>query len=90
VWTDVADTDGLERRAGRARAMGFFGKSVIHPRQIAPVHEVFTPSDDEVAAARRVIDHADQTGGATKLDGKLVDAAVVARARRVLEIAGRA
>jgi citrate lyase beta subunit len=54
------------------------------------VHEVFTPSDDEVAAARRVIDHADKTGGATKLDGKLVDAAVVARARRVLEIAGRA
>jgi citrate lyase subunit beta/citryl-CoA lyase len=90
VHPDIDDVDGLKRGARFARELGFFGKSVIHPRQIAPVHEVFTPSDDEVAAARRVIDHADQTGGATKLDGKLVDAAVVARARRVLEIAGRA
>ena len=49
------------------------------------VHEVFTPSDDEVLEARRVLAHAEAHGaGATRLDGELIDAAVVARARRLV------
>lgn len=92
VHTDIADVEGLVRGARLARELGFFGKSIIHPRQIAPVHEVFTPSADDVAAARRVVAEAERAAergvGASALDGEFVDPAVVARARRVLEMAG--
>jgi len=85
VHTALDDEEGLRRGAAAARELGFFGKSVIHPRQIPVVHEVFTPSADELAAARRVLDHVATHGaGATRLDGELIDAAVVARARRLV------
>jgi citrate lyase subunit beta/citryl-CoA lyase len=64
--------------------MGFGGKLCIHPRQIASVNAAFSPSDDEVAWARRVVAVGDITG-AVKLDGKLIDRPVVARARRILD-----
>jgi citrate lyase subunit beta/citryl-CoA lyase len=88
VHTNIDDREGLIRGARLARELGFFGKSVIHPRQIEPVHEVFTPSEHELAAARRTMAEAARGAGASALDGELVDAAVVARARRVLELAG--
>jgi citrate lyase subunit beta / citryl-CoA lyase len=85
VHTALDDEEGLRRGATAARELGFFGKSVIHPRQIPAVHEVFTPSADELATARRVLDHVAAHGaGATRLDGELIDAAVVARARRLV------
>ena len=92
VHTDLNDVEGLVRGARLAREIGFFGKSIIHPRQIAPVHEVFTPSADDVAAARRVVARAARAAqhgvAASAVDGEFVDPAVVARARRVLEISG--
>lgn len=89
VHTSLDDEEGLRRGAEAARELGFFGKSVIHPRQIPAVHEVFTPSDEELSAARRVLAHADAHGaGATQLDGRLIDAAVVARARRLVAMSG--
>jgi citrate lyase subunit beta/citryl-CoA lyase len=88
VHTRIDDVDGLVRGARMARELGFFGKSIIHPRQIAPVHEVFTPSAEELAAARRVVAHAEDAGAASALDGQFVDPAVVARARRLLEMSG--
>ena len=89
VHTALDDEAGLRRGAAAARELGFFGKSVIHPRQVPAVHEVFTPSAEELSAARRVLDHADTHGaGATQLDGRLIDAAVVARARRVVAMGG--
>jgi citrate lyase subunit beta / citryl-CoA lyase len=85
VHTALDDEDGLRRGARAARELGFFGKSVIHPRQISAVHEVFTPSDEELAQARRVLAHVEAHGaGATRLHGELIDAAVVARARRLV------
>lgn len=85
VYTALADADGLRRGARAARELGFFGKSVIHPRQIPVVHDVFTPSAAELDDARRVLAHAEAHGaGATRLDGELIDAAVVARARRLV------
>lgn len=90
VHTALDDEAGLEREARAARELGFFGKSVIHPRQIAAVHAVFTPSDEELVEARRVLDHAQAHGdGATALAGQMIDAAVVARARRLLAMTGR-
>ncbi|MGW5202744.1 HpcH/HpaI aldolase/citrate lyase family protein [Streptomyces spiralis] len=93
VWTDVADVEGLTADTERARARGFFGRSVIHPRQIPPVNAAFTPRPEEVEEARRLVDslrRAQDAGSAAWLDdrGRFVDPAVVARARWVLHLAG--
>ncbi len=94
VWTQVADLDGLAATSRRARAQGFFGRSVVHPRQIAVVHEVFTPTATEVADAEAVVARAERgrdTGETAVLDeqGRFIDPAVVARARVVLDRAVR-
>lgn len=90
VHTDVSDSAGLRASASFARALGFFGKSVIHPCQIGPVHEVFSPVPDEIERARQVVTAYDLSPeGALLLDGSLVDEAVVARARAVLSVAER-
>ncbi|HEX5495296.1 MAG TPA: HpcH/HpaI aldolase/citrate lyase family protein, partial [Mycobacteriales bacterium] len=91
AFTDLDDTDGLRRNALVARDLGFSGKSVLHPRQVPVVNEVFAPAADEVAAARRVVAAAAEAGrrgvGALRLDGRFVDAAVVARAQALLAMA---
>jgi citrate lyase subunit beta/citryl-CoA lyase len=91
VYTDVADLDGLRASTQRARATGFVGRSVVHPRQIPVVHDVFTPSAAEVAAARAVLAaaaRAEEAGEVAVLDadGRFVDPAVVRRARLVLDL----
>ena len=85
------DLAALRREAVRARRLGFCGKTVIHPAQLPVVHDVFAPSDDAVACARRLVD-ADRkaAGGPVALDGKMVDRPVVEAARRVLARAGEA
>ena len=89
VWTDLGDLEGLRESTRRAAATGFYGRSVIHPRQIAVVHEAFTPHPDEVAAAAAVVaaaDDAARRGEAATVDaaGRFVDPAVVRRAALVL------
>ncbi|WP_030903394.1 HpcH/HpaI aldolase/citrate lyase family protein [Streptomyces sp. NRRL F-5126] len=93
VWTDVADLDGLVSSTQHALEQGYFGRSVVHPRQIGPVNAAFTPAPDEVARARHLVDslrEAADAGSAAWLDddGRLVDPAVVAQARWVLERTG--
>lgn len=93
VWTDVGDAAGLRASCEAGRATGFFGRSVIHPRQIDTVHDVYTPSAEEIAAAESVVATAAEAaarGEAAALDaqGRFVDPAVVARARTVLDRAG--
>lgn len=88
---DIHDIEGLIAEAKRAKALGFQGKLVIHPNQIAPCHEVFTPSAEEIAQAQRVIEafeEAERQGkAAIQLDGKFVDYAVVERSKRICELA---
>src|SRR5439155_1593565 len=55
IWPDIEDAGGLERDARTARRLGFSGKSLIHPGQIASVNEIFSPSASEVEHARRVV-----------------------------------
>lgn len=90
VHTALDDEEGLRRAARRARALGFVGKSVIHPRQLGPVHEAFTPTPDELDAARRTVAAHEAAGehgvAALAVDGAFVDAAVVARARALLTL----
>jgi citrate lyase beta subunit len=71
------------------RALGFMGKSAIHPRQIPILHDVFTPSPDEVERARRVIAVAEEGQAIGVVDGGFVDRPVVSQARAVLEMARR-
>ncbi len=89
VWVDLADREGLEASARTALGFGFQGKMCIHPDQIAIVNRVFTPSDDEVAFARRVVAafaKAEAEGSAAlQVDGRFIDYPIVWRAQRVLE-----
>lgn len=90
VYTALEDERGLQREATRARSLGFFGKSIIHPRQLRVVHEAFTPTLEEVARARALIDAVETSvrrggSGAASVEGQFVDKAVVLRARRILE-----
>jgi citrate lyase subunit beta/citryl-CoA lyase len=90
VYARLDDDAGLRAEAEFARSLGFFGKSAIHPRQLAILHDVFTPSAGELEWAEIVLDAFDRAGGeATKLaDGEFVDLPVADRARRLLELAG--
>lgn len=85
------DLAALRREAVRARRLGFCGKTAIHPAQLPVIHDVFAPSDEAVACARRLLE-ADRkaAGGPVALDGKMVDRPVVEAARRVLARAGEA
>jgi citrate lyase subunit beta / citryl-CoA lyase len=90
----LRDPDGLRTNALRAKSLGFKGKFAIHPDQIAALNETFSPSEQEVAHARRVIaayDEAERAGrGSTSLDGWVIDVPVVKRARALLALAERA
>jgi citrate lyase subunit beta / citryl-CoA lyase len=85
VTTALDDIARIETEARRARSLGFGGKLCIHPKQVAIVNGAFSPSETELAWAQRVIDAAAAAGGAAvAVDGKMVDAPVLARARRLL------
>ena len=77
--------------ANLIKDLGFDGKSVINPRQIAPVHSVFNPKPKEIEKAKRIvaaIKEAEARGsGVISLNGKMVDRPVVIRAQRVIELA---
>ena len=89
-FLDVKDTDGLISEAERVKAIGFDGKACIHPAQVAAVNGVFTPTGDEVSAARRVLDAFGKAeGGAVLLEGKLIDRPVVIAAERTVAKAGK-
>jgi citrate lyase subunit beta/citryl-CoA lyase len=77
----LADTEGLRAGAERALAHGYDGKWVIHPDQIEPVNDVFTPTPDEVERARQIVAAAD---GASSVSGEMVDAATKRLAESVL------
>ena len=92
-WASIGDRDGLVRETHEAVQLGYRAKQAIHPSQIAVIHAAFTPSDAEVERARRIIEAYDEATargtGAINLDGELIDVPMVARARQVLERAGR-
>ncbi len=88
VFSDVADMEALLAWARASRAMGFEGMGCIHPRQIGPIHEGFSPTDEELEKARRIVaafKQAEAKGlGVVSLGTKMVDPPVVLRAQRVL------
>jgi citrate lyase beta subunit len=86
--TAIGDERALREETAAAKALGFTAKACIHPAQLAVVHDVFAPSVDELEQARRIVAAADEAAaggrGAVAVDGQMVDAPVVARARRLL------
>ncbi len=95
VYSDIRDLDGLRRSTEEGKGMGFSGRSVIHPTQVAVVNEVFTPTEDEVRRARDLVGRLETAAaagmGAFALeDGRFVDRAVVEAARRILALARHA
>lgn len=85
---NLEDESALEAEANIARTCGFNGKVAIHPRQVAKINAVFSPSAEELARARRIVDayrSAEQRGsGATTVDGVMVDRANLRWAERIL------
>lgn len=88
VTVGFDDPDLLKREARRARSLGFGGKLVIHPKQIAPVRAGFRPDETELAWARGVLEAAARAGdGAFSYGGRMVDAPVITKAKRLLAYA---
>jgi len=91
VFSDVNDEEGFCAEVALIKQMGFDGKSVINPRQIAPVNQLYTPSPNEIEKAQAIIEairEADEKGlGVVSLNGKMIDRPVVLRAQRVIALA---
>lgn len=88
----IKNLSALREDALRAKKMGFQGKMVIHPAQIEPVLEIFSPTPEEIAAAEKIVaafEAAEAQGtGVIQLDGKMVEYPIVNRARQILAAAG--
>ena len=94
VSVALDDAAALERTTRQSRDLGFFGRGAIHPRQVPIINRVFTPSPDELARARAVVEAADGAAGLGSgsfrlADGTFIDLAIVRRARLVIGLGER-
>jgi citrate lyase subunit beta / citryl-CoA lyase len=92
AYTNVRDLDGLAASCRAGRALGFCGRTAIHPGQLETIRAAFLPSEAEVAAAREVLERVgsaavEGVGTVALADGTFLDVAMVERARWVLELA---
>lgn len=92
VFVDINDEVGLRRETEYSKKIGFTGKAVINPRQIDIIHEVYTPTEEEIRKAYRIVKefykNKEAGVGVFAIDGRMIDAPIVARAQYVLELAG--
>lgn len=93
AFTDVQDMQGFRAEAAMARRLGYCGKSCIHPSQIPVANEIFRPSAEEIAYARRVLDafrQAEAKGvGAFLVDGRMIDVPTIRRAEAIVAVSQR-
>ena len=91
VFSDVNDMEALEKSVIEAKQLGFEGKGCIHPRQVVVVNKAFLPTDEEVEKAKKIVkafDEAKTKGiGVVSLGSKMIDAPVVKRAERIVNLA---
>jgi len=91
VFIGLTDLEGMQASVARGVRWGFGSKSCIHPDQLPPIHQGFAPNPEAVAEARRIVtafDAAESAGDAAfRLDGKLVDYAIVKKARDLVDLA---
>jgi citrate lyase subunit beta/citryl-CoA lyase len=88
-YLSIKDADGLQESAASARALGYDGKWAIHPAQLEPLNEIFSPTADEIEHARAVVEALagaeDDGAGAVKLDGEMIDEASRKQAARIID-----
>lgn len=91
VWTNLDDMEGFRRDVQTIKAMGFDGKSIINPRQIPIVHDIYTPTQKEIIFAEKVVREIDEKSaqgiGVFTVDGKMIDIAFYDGAKRTLMLA---
>lgn len=91
VYTDLDNAEGFRQDVTTIHLMGFDGKSVINPRQIAVVHEIFTPSDKDIIFAEKVVKEIEEKKaqgiGVFTVDGKMIDIAFYDGAKRTIALA---
>ena len=89
-YLDLEDPKGMKREAELVRDLGFCGKGSIHPKQIAILNEVFTPTANQIAHARRIIQAFKEADtGLVVVDGKLIEKPVLRDMHRILATADR-
>lgn len=88
VFVDFRDSEGLERSSRAAAQEGFTSRAAIHPDQIEPINRSFSPSEEDVAMAEKIVDaFSDAKGvGTIGIDGKMFDIPHLKRARKTLEL----
>jgi citrate lyase subunit beta/citryl-CoA lyase len=89
VHPDVRDLAGLAASCARGRALGFLGRAALHPRQLPVIERAYLPTGEEIEQAETVVEAAGKPGAQALPDGRFIDAAVVAAARRTLSLARR-
>lgn len=87
VYLDIKNLDGLRAESDDAVAVGFDAKVAIHPTQVAVIRSAYTPTDDQVDWARRVLDAAGTQRGVFQFEGLMVDAPVLRKAERIVALA---
>jgi citrate lyase subunit beta/citryl-CoA lyase len=94
VFTDIEDREGLRTETEFAAGLGYDGKMAIHPAQVEPINDAYTPSPERVEWAERVLaarTEADADDrGVFRVDGEMIDAPLIAQAERVIERADAA
>lgn len=92
IYSDIHNEEGFRQEVRLIKQLGFDGKSIINPRQVNVVHEIYTPTEQEVLQARAVMEAMEEArrrgSGVASLHGKMVDRPVALRARRTLMLAG--
>lgn len=91
VYNDISNIDGLKEEAAQARDLGFDGKTIIHPTHIAPCNDAFSPGEEEVATARKVVGAFEQPENAGKgvlqIDGRMYEILHAEIAKRTVAVA---
>jgi citrate lyase subunit beta/citryl-CoA lyase len=91
VFSNIDDEEGFRQEVRLIKQLGFDGKSIINPRQIKPVHEIYTPTQKEIEKSLAIMDafrQAKEKGsGVISLNGKMIDKPIVERAQRVIDLA---
>ena len=91
VYTNLDDMEGFRRDVETIHLMGFDGKSIVNPRQIPIVHDIFTPSGKDIIFAEKVVREIEEKKemgiGVFTVDGKMIDIAFYDGARRTIELA---
>jgi citrate lyase subunit beta/citryl-CoA lyase len=94
VYSDIDNEEGFRREVELIKQLGFDGKSVINPKQIKPVHEIFTPTEKEIKKSVDIVRAAraaqKQGLGVIALNGKMIDKPIIERAERLLQLASAA